>query len=215
VPLPRFENLPPERRRAILEAAADEFAEHGFEGASFNRIIASAKISKGAMYYYFADKADAYGAVMDDVFDRSEVLVQDIETPTDAASFWAAFEVGFARIGAMLFSDPRLGALARTFYQGGVGATYRRLMARSTEWIQRLLVLGQSVGAVRSDVPVDLLIEATMGMLVGMDRWFAEAMERLPPEELLPLGPKMLELMQDLLAPRREGALETNTSLAK
>jgi len=60
VPLPRFQNLDETRRRAILAAAAEEFGERGFAQASYNRIIERAGISKGAMYYYFADKDDLY-----------------------------------------------------------------------------------------------------------------------------------------------------------
>jgi hypothetical protein len=41
-----------------------------------------------------------------------------------------------------------------------------------------------------------------MGLLTAMDRWFAEAMARMPPEELLALAPKSLELLRDLLEPR-------------
>ncbi len=51
MPLPRFEKLDEPRRRAILAAAAEEFGDLGFDGASYNRIIKRAGISKGAMYY--------------------------------------------------------------------------------------------------------------------------------------------------------------------
>ena len=59
-PRPRYQKLPEEKRRTILEAAAVEFGKHGFENASLNKIIARAGISKGATYYYFDDKADLY-----------------------------------------------------------------------------------------------------------------------------------------------------------
>ena len=64
MPRPRFENLPLAKRRRILETAALEFATRGFDAASLNRIIRSARISKGAAYYYFDDKADLYTAVV-------------------------------------------------------------------------------------------------------------------------------------------------------
>ena len=64
MPRPRFDKLPPDKRGRILEAAALEFAAHGFDGASLNRIISTAGISKGAAYYYFDDKADLYATVV-------------------------------------------------------------------------------------------------------------------------------------------------------
>lgn len=206
MPLPRFENLPIEKRRAILDAAAAEFAEHGYDGASFNRIISAAGISKGAMYYYFADKADAYGAVMDDVLDRVRGAVRDVPAPKNADQYWRAMAIGMDRMNAMLFEDPRLGALARGLGQSGsTGPMYRRLVARTAAWVEELLALGQRLGAVRDDVPLELLAEAVTGMTGAMDRWFMNAMERLPPDELMALSPKVLELVRDLLEPRSRG----------
>jgi AcrR family transcriptional regulator len=49
MPRPRFDHLEPERRRALLAVAAEEFAEHGYEASSFNRIIERSGLSKGAI----------------------------------------------------------------------------------------------------------------------------------------------------------------------
>ncbi|MGH7620186.1 MAG: TetR family transcriptional regulator, partial [Gemmatimonadaceae bacterium] len=49
----RFDNLDPDKQQRLFEAAADEFADHGFESASLNRIIERAGMSKGSLYYYF------------------------------------------------------------------------------------------------------------------------------------------------------------------
>ena len=56
----RFENLARDKQEAILEAAAEEFAEKGFEAASINRIIRASGMSKGSVYYYVEDKADLF-----------------------------------------------------------------------------------------------------------------------------------------------------------
>ena len=203
MPLPRFEKLPDDKRRAILDAAAEEFAEHGFDGASFNRIIATAGISKGAMYYYFADKSDAYGAVLDDVMARVLDAVRDLPRPTSTEGYWSTLELGLARLNEILFSDERLAALARGLYaSAGAEATHQRLLAQSRAWVEELVALGRSLGAVRDDVPSDLLAAMATGMLVAADRWFVEAAERMPLEELAPLSTKLLEILRDILGPR-------------
>jgi AcrR family transcriptional regulator len=56
VPSPQFLNLPEERQQAILQASLAEFAEHGYDLASTNRIVQRAGISKGALFKYFRDK---------------------------------------------------------------------------------------------------------------------------------------------------------------
>ena len=48
MPRPRFNKLSAEKRECILEAAAKEFAAHGYDGASLNRILDETGISKGA-----------------------------------------------------------------------------------------------------------------------------------------------------------------------
>lgn len=52
----KFENLPEGKRLRILNAAAREFAQSGYDGASTNRIVEYAGIAKGALFHYFKDK---------------------------------------------------------------------------------------------------------------------------------------------------------------
>src|SRR5690606_15262684 len=70
---PRFHRLSAEQQAAILDAALTEFSTHGYRDASLNRIIDSAGISKGSMYYYFDDKEDLYAHV---IRRQLEALVQ-------------------------------------------------------------------------------------------------------------------------------------------
>ena len=56
-----------EKQRAILDAAATEFAEHGFKGASTNRIVQAAQIGKGMLFYYFGSKLELYHTLLDQI----------------------------------------------------------------------------------------------------------------------------------------------------
>ena len=47
-----------ETRERLLRAAADVFAERGYDGARVADIAAAAGVSTGAMYAHFASKAD-------------------------------------------------------------------------------------------------------------------------------------------------------------
>src|SRR5271166_3602459 len=59
---------PEESRAAILQAAAQEFAEHGIAGARTDAIAREARVNKALLYYYFKDKETLYSAVLDDAF---------------------------------------------------------------------------------------------------------------------------------------------------
>jgi len=68
--LPRMgsRGQPEESRAAILQAAAQEFAEHGIAGARTDAIAREARVNKALLYYYFKDKETLYGAVLDHAF---------------------------------------------------------------------------------------------------------------------------------------------------
>ena len=60
---------PPEpTRRILFDAAATEFAAHGFAGASVDRIAAAARLNKAMIYYHFGSKAKLYGEILRDMF---------------------------------------------------------------------------------------------------------------------------------------------------
>jgi TetR/AcrR family transcriptional regulator len=76
---------PEESRAAILQAAAQEFAEHGIAGARTDEIAREARVNKALIYYYFKDKETLYGAVLDDAFSGLKTTVfrvLDSELPT-------------------------------------------------------------------------------------------------------------------------------------
>lgn len=60
MPKQTFHNLPKGKRKVIIDAAIEEFAEYGLENASTNRIVANSGISKGSFYQYFEDKQDVF-----------------------------------------------------------------------------------------------------------------------------------------------------------
>lgn len=54
----RRDPKPRDTKDRVLEAALAEFAARGYADASIDEIAARAGVTKGAVYYYFADKAD-------------------------------------------------------------------------------------------------------------------------------------------------------------
>ena len=89
MPRPRFTRAAPALQESLLDAAAREFAEHGYDGASLNAILLAAGLSKGAFYYYFDDKTDLAAAVLE-----RELRGFDMPGPLGrtAAEFWSELE---------------------------------------------------------------------------------------------------------------------------
>ncbi|MGA8865322.1 MAG: helix-turn-helix domain-containing protein, partial [Candidatus Sulfotelmatobacter sp.] len=59
---------PEESRAAILQAAAQEFAEYGIAGARIDAIAREARVNKALLYYYFKDKETLHSAVLEGAF---------------------------------------------------------------------------------------------------------------------------------------------------
>lgn len=58
----------PERTRAhLLETAAGEVYRRGFQGTGLDRILAEARVTKGALYHYFDSKEALGYAILDEV----------------------------------------------------------------------------------------------------------------------------------------------------
>lgn len=55
---PTFYNLSDDKRKRVLQAILEEFADTDSEKISINRIIKRANISRGSFYQYFDDKVD-------------------------------------------------------------------------------------------------------------------------------------------------------------
>ncbi|QDP98426.1 TetR/AcrR family transcriptional regulator [Microlunatus elymi] len=192
---PRFAKLPPAQQQAILSAASAEFAAHGFHDSSLNRVIETAGISKGSLYYYFDGKEDLYAHVvrveLEQVFAR--VGPFDLPTDPDPDTYWAALEAYYLQLMTSLEATPQLAALIRGWLVASSTPAMQQLqteLERSvTPWMERVLARGQQIGAVRTDLPSSLLIAVVGGMGQAMDGWLltqsagspdAESAERLP-----------------------------------
>ena len=67
-------------RRAIIAAARDVFSVHGVTRTSLEQIAAAAGVTRGAIYWHFADKAELFYAMRDEVqiplVDRSDLALE-------------------------------------------------------------------------------------------------------------------------------------------
>lgn len=66
-----------ETRQGILRAALKRFAHCGYSAASVQQIVADAKVSKPALYYYFPDKAGLFQALVSEAHDERYRLMRE------------------------------------------------------------------------------------------------------------------------------------------
>lgn len=199
---PRFSRLAPERQQAILDVAADEFAEHGFDSASYNRIIERAGISKGSAYYYFEGKDDLYATVLETSLAGLVDRVGAWTRPGDAEAFWRQFRSAYFGMLDFVAGDERSARLLRGMSQARANPklqeVWRRFEAPLAAWLGGVLADGRKVGAVRTDVPEDLLLVALTGMAQATDFWLLEQWEHQGPKASRRRAEQVFSLIQDL-----------------
>ncbi|MGC4121007.1 MAG: TetR/AcrR family transcriptional regulator [Myxococcales bacterium] len=207
MPRPRFENLPPERREQMMEVAAKEFAQHGYDGASLNHILFAAGVSKGAAYYYFDDKADLFATVVNHyaahMADHSDFDLERL----DSKRFWPALADLFQEVFEHLDQDRWMLGVAKSVWRLSKEARGQKKLGELFKSSQRMLTSfvthGQKVGAIRTDLPTDLLVSLIVGMDGAWDQWFLENAEKRPAAELQRIASQLLGAVRRMLEPEK------------
>jgi AcrR family transcriptional regulator len=102
MPTVTWARVDPARRAAIVEAAEAEFGAHGFSQGSLNVIARRARVAKGSLFQYFADKRDLYAYITDIASIRVRSYMEDLireldpnrpffEFLTDLLDGWVAY----------------------------------------------------------------------------------------------------------------------------
>jgi len=206
----RFDNLEPEKQEAILQAAGEEFAEQGFGNASINRIIRNSGMSKGSVYYYFEDKADLFSTTLERSFQKimEEIGWFSLEV-LGPDEFWDALLELTHRTVAWAQSNEwwvRLGkAYQRFLREPGTEEPAGRILAMHRGWWKSVIGRGQVLGLIRTDLPLDLLVEIAIGADEGGDRWLMEHWDRLSEDEISSIVDARVDLLRDMLDKENEG----------
>ncbi|AGI22062.1 TetR family transcriptional regulator [Pseudomonas sp. ATCC 13867] len=76
---------------AILAAAEEEFARHGFKGTSMNTIAQRVGLPKANLHYYFSNKLGLYVAVLSNILDLWDSTFNHLTVDDDPAIALAAY----------------------------------------------------------------------------------------------------------------------------
>ncbi|HEY8209986.1 MAG TPA: TetR/AcrR family transcriptional regulator [Myxococcaceae bacterium] len=175
MPRPRYERAAPELKTAILAAARKELARSGYEGASLNRILEEAGLSKGAFYYYFDDKDDLVATVLLDMYRPAVEGLDDFTNPRTVKEFWAAAErLNRRQLDAMEASRESMevvsslgrAALANQALAGKILPAFAPLVTAFLKFLRR----GQELGAVRKDLTPEVMLAVITGIKEGLGR---------------------------------------------
>jgi len=148
-------------RTAILNAAEEAFAEHGFDGARVDAIAAGSSYNKSLIFQYFGDKLGLYTEVIKRAQrETSELrargfaaLLEDDTIATDARRFRALLETAVRGSFDYLLERPRLSRILLWEMAAGWQTLTRispQFPKEHIERFERLFDRAQKAGLVRS-----------------------------------------------------------------
>jgi len=206
MPITRLARLAPEKRERLFAVAAQEFAAWGFEQASLNRILEAAQMGKSSAYYYFEDKADLFGAVIEHARERLHLDELTIDPATlTAESFWLT--VAQLRREPLLrsFEQPWLFRVLRTPVHLSPPLLEREQLAHLAQQARTLILQfithGQHLGVIRTDLQDELLFAWFMALDEASDQWLMSHWEQMDRAEVSALSDATVDAMSKALAP--------------
>ena len=95
-PQPRRAEHASDTRGALVASARRLFAAQGFDGTGTEQIVADARVTRGALYHHFRDKADLFRAVMAEAAGSVAQRLIDEQLASEAASPLAEIQDGIS-----------------------------------------------------------------------------------------------------------------------
>lgn len=148
-------------REAILNAAEEVFAEHGFDGARIDAIAEVAGYNKSLIFHYYDDKLGLYTAVLMRIDQQGgelqarllEPLLADEHLTSDASKFRTFLRTVMRLIFDFLVENPRI--LRMLAWEGAEGWQIMRKIASQfnsddVKLFRRLLEKAQEAGLLRA-----------------------------------------------------------------
>lgn len=205
MPRPRFLRADAALQLALLDAAAREFAAHGYAGASLNAILLAAGLSKGAFYYYFDDKADLAAAVLERELRQWDV--RELPRGNTVEEFWANLERYSQQSLAKLRESPersdlitRLGAAMRN--EPALMERCAPMVASMQAKLGAFWQHGQELGAVRTDLPLAAVVAVTQAAKTALSGAFLPSDRGATPEEMSAFTRVYFDLLRRIVEPR-------------
>ena len=166
--------------RLILDAAAAEFGERGFQGASISRITARAGVALGSFYTYFDSKEAVFRALVRDMSHATRSHVA--EAVKNAPDRLTAERTGLAAFIAFTRKHPELYRIIEEA-QFVAEDAYREHYLGFVDGYRRNLAAARSRGEI-SDGPDELRAWILIGMSVFLGMRYGVWEQDLSPEEV-------------------------------
>lgn len=167
MPTKRFHNLSEEKQQRITDAAIDELADKGMDGATVARIVERAQIPRGSFYQYFESMDDLIDYVIDLIKRAKIAYLGDIMNQVGMIPFLDFYRDGFRKALEFAYDYPRFLAIGSHFYSSKgqkAGELARQIKDEGVSFYSELIENDKRKGLVRSDVDSGLVASLLLSL---------------------------------------------------
>ena len=161
-------------RQAVIESALDVFSEKGYAKATFDEIAARAGFTKGAVYWYFRNKADLVSALIVEYMERKRYELSKnipegdtLEDLLDYFTLWAKVLRDDER-----FSKFNRFVICQMEWSEAVVSRVQKNLATQTDWhlekINQVLVKCQERGELKKDLDLSMVSDIVRSTYMGI-----------------------------------------------
>ena len=197
-----------EKRSAIVEAAAEVFAQKGYRAATMEEVSHQAAIAKGTTYLYFKSKKELFLAVFDWYVETMLGQAMEAMKPVEGRTL-EMLELFMRETLEALEQIRNIFPLSMEFWAASVTGEYRGLFGRHMSQlydryrkvVAAMIEQGVAEGAFRPETDSEALASVLVGAIDGLkiQTW-------LDPElDIFKLGRAFMETFIRGLAPEKEG----------
>ena len=200
MPTTTFFNLPEEKKKRVINAAVDEFAQNGYTKSNITRMVNKAEIAKGSFYQYFEDKEDLYRHILKKAVEKKFKYVQkelnDYEGD-DFFEYWRRLNIAGLKYAE---DNIKLAEVASDIVKNKDQKFYRSIIDEYKNlgegMFERLLKKAVEAGQVRKDINITYTAGLLYRASFFITDYFFEKKDIKQLDEFIPLIDNLIEIIQ-------------------
>ncbi|GLI35867.1 TetR/AcrR family transcriptional regulator [Desulforhabdus amnigena] len=161
-PRDTFKKLEDDKQLRIMDAAIDEFADHGFKQASVNRMVQKIGIAKGSIFQYFGNKEGLFHFIFNHAVELVRHSLRQVKQETADTDFFQRIEQSLLAGIRFIEKHPRVYRiyLKMIFQEDFPLRTefLQQVHLFSGEYLKPLVETGLARGELRPDLNVDMTV---------------------------------------------------------
>ncbi len=181
MPKETFLNLPDKKRGLIEEVAIDEFALHGFDNASINRIVSKCQIAKGSFYQYFEDKQDLFSHLMARNAEKKLNYISPVLQNPGAHDFFTLLQEMYQSGLTFAQENHKAALIGNQVFKNQNHPVYKEMFKESKSaakaFFSPLVTLAIARGEIRADIDIDFVIHIFTSLNIATFEYYFEVVK--------------------------------------